>query len=190
MKLAGLTVAYWAVLVAALLPIGCAWLAKSGQMTRPRREAWWVDEVGPVAHHFAPHDFVNPGFIDFQLAQFFCQCIRVAQALGGYLATRCHRLGTQGAQALDQGIGQRVVARFGGKLLGGFHLLEAQLGIGVEIAVDFHQAGHVGGNVRPDRVLRLSGQAGRQRENGYGKIAHERRCKRHECLPRQSWGEG
>lgn len=38
MKLAGLTVAYWAVLVAALLPIGCAWLAKSGQMTRPRRE--------------------------------------------------------------------------------------------------------------------------------------------------------
>jgi uncharacterized MAPEG superfamily protein len=38
MKLAGLTVAYWAVLVAALLPIGCAWLAKSGQMTRPRRD--------------------------------------------------------------------------------------------------------------------------------------------------------
>lgn len=37
MKLAGLTVAYWCVLVAALLPIGCAWLAKSGQMTRSRR---------------------------------------------------------------------------------------------------------------------------------------------------------
>jgi uncharacterized MAPEG superfamily protein len=38
MKLAGLTVAYWCVLVAALLPIGCAWLAKSGQMTKSRRE--------------------------------------------------------------------------------------------------------------------------------------------------------
>lgn len=38
MKLAGLTVAYWCVLVAALLPIGCSWLAKSGRMTRPRRE--------------------------------------------------------------------------------------------------------------------------------------------------------
>ena len=37
MKLAGLTVAYWCVLVAALLPIGCAWLAKSGQMTKSRR---------------------------------------------------------------------------------------------------------------------------------------------------------
>lgn len=36
MKLAGLTVAYWCVLVAALLPIGCAWLAKSGQMTKSR----------------------------------------------------------------------------------------------------------------------------------------------------------
>lgn len=37
MKLAGLTVAYWCVLVAALLPIGCAWLAKSGHMTKARR---------------------------------------------------------------------------------------------------------------------------------------------------------
>ena len=29
------TIAYWCVLVAALLPIACAGLAKSGQMTRP-----------------------------------------------------------------------------------------------------------------------------------------------------------
>lgn len=38
MKLAGLTVAYWAVVAASLLPIGCAWLAKSGMFSKPRRD--------------------------------------------------------------------------------------------------------------------------------------------------------
>lgn len=38
MKLAGLTLAYWAVLVAALLPIACAGLAKWGTFSTPRRE--------------------------------------------------------------------------------------------------------------------------------------------------------
>ena len=38
MTFAGLTVAYWAVLVAALLPIGCAGLAKWGMFSKPRRE--------------------------------------------------------------------------------------------------------------------------------------------------------
>ena len=38
MKLAGLTVAYWSVLVASLLPMGCAWLAKSGTFSKSRRE--------------------------------------------------------------------------------------------------------------------------------------------------------
>ena len=38
MTFAGLTVAYWAVLVAALLPIGCAGLAKWGMFAVPRRE--------------------------------------------------------------------------------------------------------------------------------------------------------
>lgn len=38
MTFAGLTVAYWAVLVAALLPIGCAGLAKWGMFAIPRRE--------------------------------------------------------------------------------------------------------------------------------------------------------
>lgn len=32
------TVAYWCVLIAALLPIACAGLAKGGQMTRPPRQ--------------------------------------------------------------------------------------------------------------------------------------------------------
>lgn len=38
MTFAGLTVAYWAVLVAALLPIACAGLAKWGMFSVPRRQ--------------------------------------------------------------------------------------------------------------------------------------------------------
>ena len=38
MKLAGLTVAYWCVLVASLLPIVCAGLAKWGMFGTPRRQ--------------------------------------------------------------------------------------------------------------------------------------------------------
>jgi uncharacterized MAPEG superfamily protein len=38
MKLAGLTVAYWSVVVASLLPIGCAWLAKTGMFGKARRD--------------------------------------------------------------------------------------------------------------------------------------------------------
>ncbi len=38
MKLAGLTIAYWSVVVASLLPIGCAWLAKSGGSSKPPRD--------------------------------------------------------------------------------------------------------------------------------------------------------
>ncbi len=38
MKLAGLTVAYWCVVVASLLPIACAGLAKWGMFGTPRRQ--------------------------------------------------------------------------------------------------------------------------------------------------------
>lgn len=38
MKLAGLTVAYWCVLVASLLPIVCAGLAKWGMFGKPRNQ--------------------------------------------------------------------------------------------------------------------------------------------------------
>jgi len=48
MKLAGLTVAYWAVLVAALLPIVCAALAKWGLFTTPRRDGGY-DNHNPRA---------------------------------------------------------------------------------------------------------------------------------------------
>ena len=54
MKMAGLTVAYWCVLVASLLPILCAGLAKWGTFSRPRREGGydnhhprqWLDKQG------------------------------------------------------------------------------------------------------------------------------------------------
>jgi uncharacterized MAPEG superfamily protein len=38
MQLARFTVAYWCVLVAALLPMACAWLAKSQGIGKPRRQ--------------------------------------------------------------------------------------------------------------------------------------------------------
>src|SRR6478609_7823255 len=38
MQLARFTVAYWCVLVAALLPLACAWMAKSKGFGKPRRE--------------------------------------------------------------------------------------------------------------------------------------------------------
>lgn len=38
MNFARLTFAYWCVLAAALMPIACAWLAKSGQLGKPRKE--------------------------------------------------------------------------------------------------------------------------------------------------------
>lgn len=38
MTYAGLTVAYWTVIIVALLPIGCAALAKWGMFARPRKD--------------------------------------------------------------------------------------------------------------------------------------------------------
>jgi uncharacterized MAPEG superfamily protein len=48
MKFAGLTLAYWTVLVAALLPIVCAGLAKWGTFAKPRREGGY-DNHNPRA---------------------------------------------------------------------------------------------------------------------------------------------
>ena len=38
MQFARFTVAYWCVLIAALLPFACAWLAKSNGLGKPRKE--------------------------------------------------------------------------------------------------------------------------------------------------------
>jgi uncharacterized MAPEG superfamily protein len=42
------TFAYWCLLVAALLPMGCAWLAKAGRMKASRRDGGF-DNVDPRA---------------------------------------------------------------------------------------------------------------------------------------------
>ena len=44
MKILGLTVAYWAVLVAAVMPIVCAGIAKSGMFNKPRREGGYDND--------------------------------------------------------------------------------------------------------------------------------------------------
>ena len=46
MQHAHFTLAYWCLLVAALLPIGCAWLAKAGMLGKPRREGGF-DNTNP-----------------------------------------------------------------------------------------------------------------------------------------------
>ncbi|MBW8463469.1 MAPEG family protein, partial [Acidovorax sp.] len=38
MHVARFTAAYWCVLIAALLPMGCAWLAKSGGLGKSRKD--------------------------------------------------------------------------------------------------------------------------------------------------------
>ena len=43
MTYAGLTVAYWAVVTAALLPIGCTAVAKWGQIGRPRKDGGFAN---------------------------------------------------------------------------------------------------------------------------------------------------
>ncbi|MGV3727933.1 MAPEG family protein [Hydrogenophaga sp.] len=86
MKLAGLTVAYWAVLVAALLPIGCAWLAKSGQMTRPRREGG-LDNQHPREWLARQTDWrarANAAQANsFEALPFFIGAVIIAHQLGG-----------------------------------------------------------------------------------------------------------
>jgi len=44
MKILGLTVAYWAVLVASVMPIACAGIAKSGMFGKPRREGGYDND--------------------------------------------------------------------------------------------------------------------------------------------------
>ena len=86
MKLAGLTVAYRAVLVAALLPIACAWLAKSGQMTRPRREGG-LDNQHPREWLARQTDWrarANAAQANsFEALPFFIGAVIIAHQLGG-----------------------------------------------------------------------------------------------------------
>jgi uncharacterized MAPEG superfamily protein len=79
------TVAYWCVLVAALLPLACAWLAKSPGFSKPRREggfdnreprAWLARQNGWQARANAAQ--AN----SFEALPFFIGAVIIAHQLG------------------------------------------------------------------------------------------------------------
>ena len=87
MKLAGLTVAYWAVLVAAFLPIFCAGLAKWGMFAKPRREGGY-DNHNPrawLARQSAWRARANAAQANsFEALPFFIGAVIIAHQLGTY----------------------------------------------------------------------------------------------------------
>lgn len=87
MKLAGLTVAYWAVLVAALLPIFCAGLAKWGMFAKPR-QAGGYDNHNPRAWLAGQQSWrarANAAQANsFEALPFFIGAVIIAHQLGAY----------------------------------------------------------------------------------------------------------
>lgn len=86
MKLAGLTVAYWAVLVAAFLPLACGWLAKSGSFRKSRHEGGY-DNHNPRVWLARQTDWrarANAAQANsFEALPFFIGAVIIAHQLGG-----------------------------------------------------------------------------------------------------------
>lgn len=87
MKLAGLTMAYWAVLVAALLPIFCAGLAKWGMFSKPRRSGGF-DNNNPRAWLASQQSWrarANAAQANsFEALPFFIGAVIIAHQMGAY----------------------------------------------------------------------------------------------------------
>lgn len=85
MKFAGLTLAYWCVLVAALLPFVCAGMAKWGSFSRPRREGGY-DNHNPRAWLAQQSDWrarANAAQANgFEAFPFFVGAVVIAHQLG------------------------------------------------------------------------------------------------------------
>jgi uncharacterized MAPEG superfamily protein len=85
MGFAKFTVAYWCVLLAALLPIGCAWLAKSRGFGKPRREGGF-DNHDPRAWLAKQTDWqarANAAQANsFEALPFFIGAVVIAHQLG------------------------------------------------------------------------------------------------------------
>ena len=85
MKILGLTVAYWAVLVAAVMPIVCAGIAKSGMFGKPRREGGY-DNDNPRAWLARQTDWrarANAAQANsFEALPFFIGAVIIAHQLG------------------------------------------------------------------------------------------------------------
>ena len=79
------TIAYWCVLIAALLPLGCAWLAKSKGFGKPRREGGY-DNDDPRAWLAAQtdgHARANAAQANsFEALPFFIGAVIIAHQLG------------------------------------------------------------------------------------------------------------
>jgi uncharacterized MAPEG superfamily protein len=85
MQIARFTVAYWCVLVAALLPLGCAWLAKSPGLGKPRKQGGF-DNHNPRAWLARQTDWqarANAAQSNsFEALPFFIGAVIIAHQLG------------------------------------------------------------------------------------------------------------
>jgi uncharacterized MAPEG superfamily protein len=85
MQIARFTVAYWCVLVAALLPLGCAWLAKSPGLRKPRKQGGF-DNHNPRAWLARQTDWqarANAAQANtFEALPFFIGAVIIAHQLG------------------------------------------------------------------------------------------------------------
>ncbi|MDR7306685.1 MAPEG family protein [Rhodoferax saidenbachensis] len=89
MQYAHFTVAYWCVLIAAVLPIACAGLAKSGRIGLPRREGGF-DNVNPrdwLARQTDWRARANAAQANsFEALPFFIGAVIIAHQLGAHQA--------------------------------------------------------------------------------------------------------
>jgi uncharacterized MAPEG superfamily protein len=79
------TVAYWCVLIAALLPVACAWLAKAGGWGKPRREGGFDnrDPRGWLARQTEWRARANAAQANsFEALPFFIGAVIIAHQLG------------------------------------------------------------------------------------------------------------
>ena len=87
MPYAHFTIAYWCVLIAALLPIVCAGLAKSGQMGKPRKQGGY-DNADPRAWLARQTDWrarANAAQANsFEALPFFIGAVIIAHQLGAH----------------------------------------------------------------------------------------------------------
>ena len=85
MHVARFTAAYWCVLIAALLPMGCAWLAKSGNLGKSRRDGGF-DNHDPRAWMARQTDWrarANAAQANsFEALPFFMGAVIIAHQLG------------------------------------------------------------------------------------------------------------
>jgi uncharacterized MAPEG superfamily protein len=85
MQFARFTVAYWCVLIAALLPIACAWLAKSHGLGKPRKQGGFDnnDPRGWLDRQTDWHARANAAQANsFEALPFFIGAVIIAHQLG------------------------------------------------------------------------------------------------------------